>query len=194
MNTASVASNAQYANEGQVGWLGSVALMMKTQIGLGVLSIPAVFNSLGMIPGIICLLAIAIITTWSDYMVGAFKLKHPEVYGIDDVGQLLFGRIGKEVMGVAYVLCEYIPCAYALLQTAVLTWYQDWIFVAGSGMLSISIALNALSLHGACTAVFVAVAAVIGFIFCSIQTLGRITWLAWVGVICIISASEYPRD
>ena len=38
----------------------------------------------------------------------------------------------------------------------------DWIFVAGSAMLSISIALNALSLHGACTAVFVAVAAIGG--------------------------------
>jgi len=78
-----------------------------------------------------------------------------------------------------------------MLRPTVLIWTQDWIFVAGSGILSISIALNALSLHGACTAVFVAVAAVIGFIFCSIQTLGRITWLAWVGVICIISASEF---
>lgn len=38
--------------------------MMKTQIGLGVLSIPLVFDTLGMIPGIIILLAIAIITTW----------------------------------------------------------------------------------------------------------------------------------
>ncbi|KAH0045714.1 amino acid transporter, partial [Aureobasidium melanogenum] len=155
-------------NYRDVGWLGTVALMMKTQIGLGVLSIPAVFDVLGMIPGIICLLVIAIITTWSDYMVGAFKLRHPEVYGIDDVGRLLFGNIGREVMGVAYVLY--------------------WIFVAGSGMLSISIAFNALSTHGACTAVFVVVAAIIGFIFCSIQTLGRITWLAWVGVIAIISA------
>ena len=90
--------------------------MMKTQIGLGVLSIPAVFNSLGMIPGIICLLAIAIITTWSDYMVGAFKLRHPEVYGIDDVGQLLFGRIGKEVMGVAYVLCKCFACVCFIRQ------------------------------------------------------------------------------
>lgn len=80
--------------------------MMKTQIGLGVLSIPAVLDTLGMIPGLICLLTIATITTWSDYMVGAFKLKHPEVYGIDDVGQLLFGRIGREFFAVAYVLCE----------------------------------------------------------------------------------------
>jgi len=44
--------------------MGTAILMMKTQIGLGVLSIPLVFDTLGMIPGIIVLLAIAIITTW----------------------------------------------------------------------------------------------------------------------------------
>jgi len=82
--------------------------MMKTQIGLGVLSIPAVLDTLGMIPGIIILLVIAITTTWSDYMVGVFKLRHRSVYGIDDVGQLLFGRIGREFFGVVFVLCEYI--------------------------------------------------------------------------------------
>lgn len=74
--------------------------MMKIQIGLAVLSIPAVFDILGMIPGIICLLVIGAIITWSNYMVGAFKLRHPEIYGIDDVGRLLFGSIGREVMGV----------------------------------------------------------------------------------------------
>lgn len=60
-------------------------------------------------------------------------------------------------------------------------------------MLSVSIALNALSTHATCTAVFVAVAAIIAFIFSSIQTLGRITWLAWVGVTAIITASKYWR-
>ena len=44
--------------------MGTAILMMKTQIGLGVLSIPLVFDTLGMIPNIIVLLAIAIITTW----------------------------------------------------------------------------------------------------------------------------------
>jgi len=80
---------------------------MKTQIGLGVLSIPAVLDTLGMIPGIIVLLTIAIITTWSDYMVGVFKLRHRSVYGIDDVGMLLFGRFGREFFGVVFVLCKY---------------------------------------------------------------------------------------
>lgn len=79
---------------------------MKTQIGLGVLSIPAAFDTLGIVPGVICLCMIAAITTWSDYIVGVFKLRHPAVYGIDDVGGLLFGRIGREFFGVAFCLCE----------------------------------------------------------------------------------------
>lgn len=155
-------------NYRNVGWLGTAALMMKTQIGLGVLSIPSAFDTLGIVPGVICLCTIASITTWSDYMVGVFKLRHPQVYGIDDAGGLMFGRIGREIFGVAF-------CLY-------------WIFVAGSGMLSVSIGLNALSLHGVCTAVFVAVAAIVGFCFASIRTLSSISWLAWVGLVCIITS------
>ncbi|KAE8158602.1 transmembrane amino acid transporter protein-domain-containing protein [Aspergillus tamarii] len=136
-------------NYRNVGWIGTVALMMKTQIGLGVLSIPTAFDTLGIVPGIICLCAIAVITTWSDYMIGAFKLRHGSVFSIDDV---------------------------------------DWIFVSGSGMLSLSIGLNAVSTHGVCTAVFVAVAAILGFMFSSIRTLGHITWLAWIGLVCILTA------
>lgn len=61
-------------------------------------------------------------------------------------------------------------------------------------MLGISIGLNAVSTHGACTAVFVAVAAIVGFSLASIQTLGRITWLAWIGLMCIITASKSTPD
>lgn len=147
--------------------------MMKTQIGLGVLSIPAVFDVLGLIPGIICLIIIAVVTTWSDYIVGIFKLNHPEVYGIDDVGQKLFGRVGREFFGVVFVLF--------------------WIFVSGAAMLGISIGLNSLSTHGTCTAVFVAVAAIVTFILSSIQTLDKIGWFAWVGLIGIISASKFTH-
>ncbi|KAL6238684.1 hypothetical protein BDW75DRAFT_246762 [Aspergillus navahoensis] len=160
--------SADGPNYRDVGWLGTVALMMKTQIGLGVLSIPAAFDTLGLIPGLICMLAIAAITTWSDYMVGVFKLNHREVYSIADAGGLMFGRTGRLFFGEAFVLY--------------------WIFVAGSGMLGISIGLNAVSTHGACTAVFVAVAAVIGFAFGSIRTLGKLGFPAWIGLSCILTA------
>lgn len=55
-------------------------------------------------------------------------------------------------------------------------------------MLGISIGFNSLSLHGACTAIFVAVAAIIGFCFGSIQTLGKVSWIAWAGVAGILTA------
>ncbi|KAE8373869.1 transmembrane amino acid transporter protein-domain-containing protein [Aspergillus bertholletiae] len=155
-------------NYRNVGWLGTSALMMKTQIGLGVLSIPLAFDTLGLIPGVIILCVIAAITTWSDYIVGVFKLRHRQVYGIDDAGALMFGSAGRIILGGAF-------CLY-------------WIFVAGSGMLGISISLNAVSTHGACTAIFVAVAAVAGFMLASIQTLGRISWIAWVGLFGILTS------
>lgn len=82
---------------------------MKTQIGLGVLSIPAAFDALGIVPGVICLCAIAVISTWSDYVIGTFKLRHREVYGIDDAGALMFGRVGKEVFGGIFCLCKRLP-------------------------------------------------------------------------------------
>ncbi|KAF5549828.1 neutral amino acid permease [Fusarium mexicanum] len=149
-----------------VGLIGTAGLMMKTQIGLGVLSIPATFNALGMIPGIICLLAVAVITTWSNWIVGVFKLRHRHVYAIDDAGEMMFGVVGKEFFGFAM-------------------WIY-WVFVSGAGMLSLSIGLNAVSSHGVCTAVFVAVAAVLGFGLSSIRTLARMSWLAWIGVISIM--------
>ncbi|GAD95441.1 amino acid transporter, putative [Paecilomyces variotii No. 5] len=155
-------------NYRNLGWLGTSVLMMKTQIGLGVLSIPSTFDTLGIIPGSICLCVIAAMTTWSDYEIGVFKLNHREVYSIDDAGWLMFGRIGREFLGVAFVLY--------------------YIFVAGSGMLGTSIGLNAVSMHGTCTAVFVVVAFLLGFICASIRTLGKVSWLAWVGLFFILSA------
>lgn len=81
---------------------------MKTQFGIGVLSMPQILDSLGMVPGVICILAIAGITTWSNYVIGTFKLKHPETYAIDDAGALMFGRIGREFLGVAVCICGYL--------------------------------------------------------------------------------------
>lgn len=59
-------------------------------------------------------------------------------------------------------------------------------------MIGVSTALNAVSHHGACTAIFVAVAAIASFSLASIRTLGRITWLAWVGVTSIMVAGRLP--
>ena len=90
----------------QVGLKGTIALMLKTQFGLGILSIPDALNTLGLIPGVLCVLAIATVTTWSNYMIGVFKQRHREVYGIDDAGGLMFGRVGREFFGTGICICR----------------------------------------------------------------------------------------
>ncbi|GAA6006488.1 uncharacterized protein JCM10292_003791 [Rhodotorula paludigena] len=149
-----------------VGWFSTSVLMMKSQIGLGVLSIPSVFHSLGLAPGIIILIVIAILTTWTDYYIGIFKMKHPTVYSVADCGKLMFGRFGQELFGIGYWL----------LMTC----------IAGSAFLGISVALNAISLHATCTAVYVAVAAVVTFPFASLRTMGSVKWVGWVGLASMI--------
>lgn len=153
-----------------VSWTGAAILMMKSEMGIGILSIPQAFGTLGLIPGIIVLLAISAITTWSSYVVGVFKLKHPASYGFGDVAEIIFGPVGREIAAVAFCLL--------------------WIFVAASGLLGVSIGLNAVSSHGTCTAVFVAVSAIIGFLVSSIRTLSKLSWLAWVGMISIVVAGK----
>lgn len=81
-------------------------MMLKTQIGLGILSIPSVFNTLGIVPGSILLCVVASLAGWTSYMVGVFKLKHREVYGFDDAAGLMFGRVGREAYAFIFWLCE----------------------------------------------------------------------------------------
>lgn len=59
-------------------------------------------------------------------------------------------------------------------------------------MLGLSIGFNAVSDHATCTAVFVAVAAAIGMSLGSLRTMSRISWLAWIGIVCILIASMFP--
>lgn len=46
-----------------VGWKGACVLMIKSNVGLGVLSLPVVMHTLGMVPGIIVIITIQAIVT-----------------------------------------------------------------------------------------------------------------------------------
>lgn len=153
-------------NYRNVGWIATAVLMFKTQVGLGVLSLPSVLHTLGIVPGTITLLAVGALSTWGMYVTGKFKSRYPQVYSFADVGFMLAGQPGRIVCAVAYWLYMTI--------------------IAGSGLLSISIAFNSMSLHGTCTAVFVVVATIITFILASIQTLEKIAWITYAGFISLV--------
>jgi amino acid permease len=64
--------------------------------------------------------------------------------------------------------------------------------ITGAALLSISIALNAVSSHAVCTVVFVVVGAIAVFSLASIQTLAHLSYLGWIGLASIMGASTSP--
>lgn len=79
--------------------------MMKTQVGIGALSIPSAFETLGLIPGVFVLLIVAIMTTWSNYMAGVFCLKHDRIFSLDQAGKQMFGAPGEFSFLACLMLC-----------------------------------------------------------------------------------------
>ena len=94
---------------------------------------------------------------------------YPHLHSVGDAAELLFGKTAREFIGIIYYI-------YLTL-------------VAGGGVLTTSVAFNALSDHGACTMLFVGVtcagALVIGTGFRSLE---KVSWLSWVGVTGIVVA------
>jgi amino acid permease len=150
--------------------MGATVLMIKSAFGLGVLSIPFVFQAVGIVPGIILIIVVELIVTWSAFVLGSFKLNHRECYSMADVGRILAGRWGEEFFTLAVCICM--------------------LFFSASGMVGVTTAFNAVTTHATCTAVWMVVVFVVSFGFASIRTLGKVTWLAWPAFFSILSAGE----
>lgn len=150
-----------------VSWQGAAILVTKFQIGLGALSLPSTFHVLGFAPGIICFLALGLICTFSGYICGTARQYYPHMHSIGDAAQLLFGKAGREFIGIIYYI-------YVTL-------------VAGAGMLTVSVALNTLSEHGTCTMVFLGVTCAATFLVGTVfRSLEKVSWISWIGVAGII--------
>ena len=150
-----------------VSWQGAAILVTKLQIGLGVLSLPSTFHILGFFPGLLCFLVLAFICTVAGYICGNARQYYPHMHSIGDAAELLFGKAAREIVGLIY----YIYVA----------------LVAGAGMLTVSVSLNALSNHATCTMVFLTVACVISLVVgTGFKSLEKVSWVSWVGVAGII--------
>ena len=62
--------------------------------------------------------------------------------------------------------------------------------ITGASLVSLSVSLNAVSTHGACTAIFVAVSAIATGLASSVRTLGKLQIFGWIGLVSILSAFE----
>lgn len=168
--------------------------MIAENVSVGILSLPSAVATLGMVPYVLILeyipfpsltmfisaaimiLFISALSWYTGYAIGQFKLRHPHIHSMGDAGELLMGRVGREVLGIGQLL---------LL-----------IFLMASNILTFNILMNVLTDHGTCTLVF----GVVGLVICFLGALPRtMEKVYWMSVICEyilqeLITSSIPRN
>lgn len=81
-------------------WPAASVMLVKIQIGLGVLSLPSAMKTLGLIPGTAVLVGCGAMVTLANWISGEFRHANPTVHSVADVAGILGGKVAREVTGV----------------------------------------------------------------------------------------------
>ncbi|KAL8698203.1 MAG: hypothetical protein Q9201_006701 [Fulgogasparrea decipioides] len=151
-----------------MAWWQAGMIMIAETISLGILSLPSVLAEIGMVAGIILIVGLGALATYTGYVIGQFKLAYPQVHNMADAGEIMLGSIGREVFGIAQML--FI------------------VFVMGSHILTFSIMMNTITGHATCSIVFGIVGLVVSLICTLPRTLKKVSHMAVSSFISIIAA------
>ena len=153
-------------------------MLIAETISLGILSLPSVLATIGMVPGVLLIAGLGLIATYTGYVFWQFKMVHPhvcwdnifgheitslafrQVHNMADVGEVLLGSVGREVGGAA--------------QTIFL------IFSMGSHILIFTIAMNAITDHATCTLVWGVIGLIIFFLLSLPRTMKKVSYFSIV--------------
>ncbi|KAH6652325.1 transmembrane amino acid transporter [Truncatella angustata] len=146
-----------------------VALLMITEIvSNGMLSLPSSLAAVGIIPGVIVIFFLGAFATYTAWALIQFKLRHPEVHNMGDAGMVMFGPIGREILGGGTII--FAICA------------------TGSQLLAGQLALTVLSESKLCALAFTGIFAVAVTLVSFPRTLGNMSLLSVAAAASIIVA------
>lgn len=78
--------------------------MIAETISLGVLSLPSVLATIGFVPGIILIIALGLLATYTGYVLGQYKAAYPNVHNLADALEVMWGPFGREFGGAAQTI------------------------------------------------------------------------------------------
>lgn len=147
----------------------TIFMMFANQIGLGILTLPSILGTLGIVPGIIAIIGIGCISWYTGYELLQFYRTCPHVVNIVEMTRVVGG---PWLEGVASVMM--------IVQV---------IFVAASATVTFSIALNTITGHATCTVVFMVAGVLIGFILSVPRTTKFVSHVGLPNAISVVVAS-----
>ncbi|OZJ04485.1 hypothetical protein BZG36_02671 [Bifiguratus adelaidae] len=149
-------------------WPAAAALMIAETVSNGTTALPSVLGTVGLVPGVILIVVLGMFALYTGILLGRFKLRHASVHNMGDAGNVLFGRIGREIFTFGSIV-------FALAST-------------GGQLLSGQIALNVLDVN-VCQLVWLTVFAVATFICAVPRRLEEMSWLSAISFASIVIAS-----
>ena len=153
-------------------WQGGIVLLAET-VSLGILALPSVLATVGLAPGVVLILVMSALSTYSGMVIAEFRAAHPFVQNFGDalevVGQSIgMGPLFQEVFGWAQVTFQ--------------------VFVMASHLLTWTICLNTLTDSGTCTIVWAVVGLGVFAVLNFPRTLKHTAWMSMASCVSITAA------
>ncbi|KAJ5911542.1 uncharacterized protein N7473_000845 [Penicillium subrubescens] len=149
-------------------WWQCGLLMICESVSLGVLSLPSAVATLGLVPGVILIIGLGLLATYTGYNIGLMRERYPHIQNLADAGEILLGRFGRELFGAG----QFLFC----------------IFVMGSHILTFRVMMNTITEHGTCSIVFSLVGMIISLALSIPRTMRGMTWISFASFLSIFSA------
>ncbi|TDZ16257.1 N amino acid transport system protein [Colletotrichum orbiculare MAFF 240422] len=154
-------------------WLqGGIVLVAET-VSLGILSLPSVLATVGLVPGIIIICVLSGLATYSGLLLAEFRKQYPHVRHFGDAVEL----IGRPI-GMGGVFREVFGWAQTILQ----------VFLTGGHILLWTICMNTLTDSKVCTIAWAAVGMIVFWLFNIPRTLKYTSWMSAASCISIVVA------
>ncbi|KAF5018972.1 hypothetical protein F66182_9035 [Fusarium sp. NRRL 66182] len=138
--------------------------LLTNQVGLGVLSLPSVLKTMGIVPGLIAIIGIGALSWYTAFVLKQFYGRHQHVVNVVDMTRVVGGRIFSIVSGIA------------LLVQVIMT--------SASAAVTLSISFNTISGNSICTVGFIGVASLCCWVLCAPRTS---KFVSQSGIPCMVS-------
>jgi amino acid permease len=157
---------------GTLGPYQAAIIFITNEVGIGILSLPAAFDTLGLIPGLIALLAMGTLSLYAAYNLVQFYRRYPHVVNIVDYGRVIGGKPLEIIFAIGFII--------------------NLSMISASAVITMSIGINTISEHAACTVIWIGIACLACWALCVPRTMLFVSHCGWPCTVSIMAAVIIP--
>ncbi|TGO33331.1 hypothetical protein BHYA_0252g00120 [Botrytis hyacinthi] len=124
--TRTTTSAPQLIHFRSMTWLHCAFIMIAETISLGILALPSVLTTVGLIPGLLLIISMGTLAWYSGFLIHRFRTAYPSIISWADACSILLAplgmpNVGREMAGMAQILfLLFLMATFASIGTAVI--------------------------------------------------------------------------